>query len=83
MTIGTLLSMSLLYRVSRDDRLVRSCLTKRPEDVVIGKNRVALELRFSAGVTVRHFTTKHLSELTMQCPHRRNRYVRRSKNLKD
>jgi hypothetical protein len=38
---------------------------KRAEDVVIGKNHGSLELRFSANVTVRHFTTKHLSQLTM------------------
>jgi hypothetical protein len=57
MIIGTPQSMRLLYRVSRDDRLVRSCLTKRAEDVVIGKNHVSLELRFSVDATVRHFTT--------------------------
>jgi hypothetical protein len=38
---------------------------KRAEDVVIGKNHVSLELRFSGNATVRHFTTKHLSQLTM------------------
>jgi len=37
---------------------------KRAEDVAIGENHVSLELRFSAGATVRHFTTKHLSQLT-------------------
>jgi len=57
--------MGLLYRVSRDDRLIRSFLTKRAEDVDIGKTRVSLVLRFSAGATVRHITTKHLSLLTM------------------
>jgi hypothetical protein len=38
---------------------------KRAEDVVIGKNHVALEFRFSADATVRHFTTTHLGQLTM------------------
>ena len=38
---------------------------KRAEDVVIGKNHVSLELQFSADATVRHFTTKHLGQLTL------------------
>jgi len=38
---------------------------KRAEDIAIGKTNVSLELRFSAGATVRHFITKHLSQLTM------------------
>jgi hypothetical protein len=38
---------------------------KWAEDVVIGKNHVSLELRFSADATVRYFTSKHLSQLTM------------------
>jgi len=37
---------------------------KRAEVVVIGKNHVSLELQFSPGATVRHFTTTHLSQLT-------------------
>jgi len=61
MSIGTPPSMSLLFRVSRDDRLVRSCLTKRAEDIVIGKNQLSLELRFFADATVRHFTMIRLS----------------------
>ena len=51
--------MSLLYRVSRDDRLIRFMSNKRAEDIAIGKTHVSLELRFSAGATVRRFTTKH------------------------
>jgi len=38
---------------------------KWAEDVVIGKNHVSLELRFSADATVRHFTTEHLGQLTI------------------
>jgi len=38
---------------------------KRAENVVIGKNHGPLELRFSANTTVRHFTMKYLSQLTM------------------
>jgi len=30
---------------------------KWAEDIAIGKTHVSLELRFSAGATVRHFTT--------------------------
>jgi len=59
MSIGIPQSMSLLYRVSRDDRLIRFMSNKRAEDIAIGKTHVSLELRFSAGATVRRFTTKH------------------------
>jgi len=38
---------------------------KWAEDVAIGKIHVSLELRFTAGATVRHFTKKRLSQLTM------------------
>ena len=38
---------------------------KSAEDVVIGKNHVSLELKFSADATVRHYSTKYLSPLTM------------------
>ena len=38
---------------------------RRTEDIVIGKNRVNLELRFSANAAVRHFITTHLSRLTI------------------
>jgi len=38
---------------------------KRAGDVAIGSKHVPLELQFSANAPVRHFTTKHLSELTM------------------
>ena len=48
-----------------DDRLVRSCLTKWAENVVIGRDHVSLELQFSANATVRHPTTNYLSQLTM------------------
>jgi len=64
-TIGVPTNMSLLYRVSRDDLLLRSCLTGKAEDVVIGKHHGSLELRFSANATVSHFATTHRSLLRM------------------
>lgn len=48
-----------------DDQPVCSYLTMKAADVVVERNSVSLEFRFSASPPVRHLTTTYLSQLTM------------------